>query len=397
MKTWSQTYPLAEGAGVHVHQHAGPVQVVGSQTPEVTVTASCKEEIDFGEFLEIQQTGQGLVVEVKARRWSWSGTPAIRLDVTVPEGTSCSVESGSGAVEVVGTGAPVRIETGSGDVNIATVGHADIETGSGAVKGSQINGSVSAETGSGSVDFTAVNGALSLEVGSGAVAARQINGDLRVDTGSGSVVVEDVGGRIELETGSGKVSVRRVHGASLTVDSGGGSVHLREIDVAQLSVDGSSGGVEAELAQVYPGGTYEITTGSGGVSVALPPTADLTVRAESPSGRVSTTGLNLRVIHEEAGEFEAVIGQGRARLTVEAGSGGVRLMALAGGSGAAPAPASDPTLSEAGARVVESVKDDPALESSEQLRRIVEMVEAGKLTPQEALDLLRALDEEEPA
>ena len=386
MRTWEQKYPLAEGAGVYIHQHAGPVQIVGSRTLEVNVTASCKEEVDFGEFLEIQQTGKGLVIEVKSRRWSWAGTPAVRLDVIVPESTTCSVESGSGSVEVTGTSAPVRIETGSGDVKIASVGQTAIETGSGAVQGWRINGSVSAETGSGTVEFREVNGALSLDVGSGAVSARQINGDLRVDTGSGSLLVEEVGGRVELDTGSGGVSVRRVHGSSLTVNTGGGSMQLREIDVAQLAVDASSGGVDAELAQVYPGGSYVITTGSGGVTVALPPNADLSVRADAPSGRVSHSGLNLRVVHEGAGEFEAVMGQGRARLTLEAGSGGVRLLPYAGAG-----------LSEAGARVVESVKDDPALESSDQLRRIVKMVEEGKLTPQEALELLRALDEEEPA
>lgn len=41
-----------------------------------------------------------------------------------------------------------------------------------------------------------------------------------------------------------------------------------------------------------------------------------------------------------------------------------------------------------------AVSGDPALESSDQLRRVLAMVEQGKLTPEEAEEILRALDEE---
>lgn len=43
------------------------------------------------------------------------------------------------------------------------------------------------------------------------------------------------------------------------------------------------------------------------------------------------------------------------------------------------------------------IRQDAALSSSEHVRRVLEMVEEGKLSPEDALELLRALDEEEPA
>lgn len=395
MNAWSQTYPLSEGAGLRVRQASGPVTIVAGDTREVKVTATCKDDVDLQEYIEAGSTATGIQVEIKARRWLWAGVPSIRLDIEVPRGTSCNVESGSGSVEISATGAPVQIETGSGSVKVAEVGHTTIETGSGMIQGWNVDGSVSAETGSGMVEFARVNGSLTADVGSGAVNARQINGDLRVDTGSGALVAEDVNGRVELDTGGGSVVVQRVRGGSLTVDTGGGPIQLKAIDVTELEVDTGSGSAEVELAQVYPGGSYQVNTGYGGIVVALPPTADVRLRAEASSGRIVRTGLDFRVVHEDAGELEAVLNQGRAEMVLEAGSGGIRLVPL---QGAPAAPQTgDGGLSEAGARIVEAVKDDPAVESSEQLRRILAMVEEGKLTPEEALELLRALDEEEPA
>jgi len=386
MKSWSQTYPLAQGASVHIQQQSGPVRVVGTAGAEVKLTVSCKDDLDVAEHIEVHQTEQVLGLAVKPK-W-WGGTPSLKLELEVPQGTACNVESGSGPVEIAATLAPVGIETGSGSIRLTDVGHAEIETGSGSVEARNVNGSISAESGSGTAEFAAINGTLSLEVGSGQVVARQINGDLRIETGSGALRVEDVAGRVDLETGSGGVYVRRVRGSALHVDSGGGPMQLKEIDVAQLEVDTGSGGAEIELLQIYPGGTYSATTGSGGLVVALPPNANVRVRAEAESGRISRAGLNFRVLHESAGEFEGVLNEERAQLTLEAGSGGVRLE---------PCQRAAAPLSPAGAQVMQSVKDDPALESSDQLRRIVAMVEEGKLTPQEAEELLRALDEEEPA
>jgi DUF4097 and DUF4098 domain-containing protein YvlB len=302
------------------------------------------------------------------------------------------VESGSGPVEVASTAAAVRIETGSGAVTVLNVGPAEIETGSGPVHGHNIDGSASAETGSGGMDFANVNGTLTLESGSGPLTVRQVRGAVRLETGSGSLLVEDAHGEVDLETGSGNVRVCRMQGPSLSLDSGGGGVQIKEVDVAELEVETGSGGVDVALMQIHPGGTYGVSTGSGTITVALPPTAGVTVHAEAPSGRVTRTGLDFRVVHEERGELEAVLNGGQAELRVEAGSGAIQFVPYIG-----PVQAPAPVLSPVGAQVVEAVKGDPALETSDQLRRIVLMVEQGKLTPQEAEDLLRALDEEEPA
>jgi len=393
VSAFTQTYPMSEGAGLRVLQREGQVLITGVPgSREVKLTASSLTRPDLQEYIQVTQDAGGLTLEVKPRglAWAFGGGRAVKLELEVPVGTACQVESGSGPVEVSSTAAAVRIETGSGAVKVLNVGPAELETGSGPVHGHNINGSVSAETGSGGMDFANVNGTLTLETGSGPLTVRQVRGTVRLETGSGPLLVEDVHGSVDLETGSGNVRVCRVQGPSLSLDNGGGSVQIKEINVAELEVETGSGGVEVALGHLHPGGAYGVSTGSGTVTVALPPTADVTVFAEAPSGQISRTGLNFRVVHEERGELEAVLNGGQAQLRLEAGSGAIQLVPYVG-------PVQAPPLSLAGAKVVEAVKGDTALETSDQLRRIVLMVEEGKLTPQEAEELLRALDEEEPA
>jgi DUF4097 and DUF4098 domain-containing protein YvlB len=398
MATWEQTYPLAQGGGVQVKQRNGRVSVEGWNEPTVKLIATSGLDEEIEDRLSVTTDGNGIHIQVEGRRgfFIFDGS-AIDLQVMVPTGAPCRVESGSGAIQVRGTLAALEAETGSGRIEIFGVGHASLETGSGAVRAEKVNGALDVETGSGSVELYEINGSVSVEAGSGHVTASKVKGNLNVETGSGRLQVADVYGRVELETGSGSAEVDRVKGQFLGLETGGGALRLSGIDVGQLELDSSSGRVELDLAAVYPGGSYSIDTGSGSVVVAIPPDAGLEVRADTSSGKVTHSGLAFEQVQTGRGEFRGVLNRGGAVLVIDAGSGGVQLRAgqSAGPAQAAPVAPTAAVASVGGAQVLEAVKGDPALEHSEQLRRIVAMVEEGKLTPTEAEELLRALDDEE--
>lgn len=417
MATWEQTYPLSPGGGVQIEQRSGRVQVLGWDQPQVKVTATSRSDEDIAERLEVHAHHNGIHIRVKARIGIFLfDLGNIDLQIMVPVGASCSVESGSGPIEVRGTLAPLQAETGSGRIEVLGVAHASLEAGSGAIRAEKVNGAVEVETGSGAIEVIEINGSATVETGSGHVVARKIKGALKVETGSGHLEVAEVFGRVELETGSGGAAISQVKGDYLGFDTGGGAARLSGIDVSHLEVDASSGRVELELAAVYPGGNYSIDTGSGSVAVTIPVNAGLEVRADTSSGRVNHEGLPFQSVVADRGQFRGVLNGGGAILVIDAGSGGVQLRpgqpagarpsapVTASVAAVPPAPVAPAALPAAPCvppvppvhqALGAAVKDDPALEHSEQLRRIVAMVEAGKLTPDEAEALLRALDDEE--
>lgn len=196
--------------------------------------------------------------------------------------------------------------------------------------------------GVGSVDVSNVEGNLYVDVSSADVDVGGVKGDLSLDTGSGRVAVRDVTGNLDVDTGSGGITMERVTGTELRLDSGSGGVRGNDIDVktfradvgsgglqiyrmkaTDLDVDTGSGGATLELLSVFD--KLVIDTGSGGVTVRAPATLSADVDVETGSGGFqSDFEISTRRVSRD--HVEGRIGDGKATIRIEAGSGTVRLL-----------------------------------------------------------------------
>jgi hypothetical protein len=161
---------------------------------------------------------------------------------------------------------------------------------------------IRSKTGSGSHDIDAVRGPVQAETGSGRIRIGRIARSVAAATGSGSIEVLGAGDGLDAQTGSGSITARNVHGTT-RARSGSGSVTI-EGDVTR---------------------PWSIETGSGGVSLTLPPTAAFDLEAETGSGSVSTSHPV-----ETRGSASKRHVQGRVRgggpvLHVSTGSGSIEL------------------------------------------------------------------------
>lgn len=346
MALFEQTYSLQPGARVEIEQGSGTIRIVGWEQPVLRLKAVTSGDGDIAERIRVDAGTHRLAIEV-VDTGSWfsfgRGGTGVDLDLMVPVGTRLGLETASGEVWVENTLGPVSVEAGSGNLTM-----------------------------------TGVRGAVDLEIGSGDVVLRAVAGTVKVETGSGDIHVAEIDGPIELESGSGDVRADRVHSSRFHVSTGGGDLNLERIDAAVLDVESSHGDLRLGLAAVHPEGRYSVECSSGNVTVLVPPSANLTLRVESSGGRIRHEGLDLRTVRMEQGELDAVLGSGGARLAIECSAGDVSL---------GPAPVEAPHL--------QVVRADKALENSEQVQRVLRMVEEGKLSPEEASQLLAALDEEE--
>lgn len=212
------------------------------------------------------------------------------IRVVVPAGQSIDLNLGVGEVSIDNVNGNIRVSVSAANI---TSGHT--------------KGTLNLDTGSGEVRVTDAEGELSLDTGSGEVTVSRVKGrELKMDTGSGSVTATSIEvERLGLDTGSGRVTLRDVKARELLVDTGSGSVEIDlSSDVDRLAVDSGSGGITIGVPSVL-GAELSIETGSGRIDADVP----VTVRR---SGRRSLVGS---------------IGDGRGRITIETGSGGVRLRA----------------------------------------------------------------------
>ena len=205
--------------------------------------------------------------------------------------------------------------------------------------------SVAVYLGVGKAFVTNVDGVIRVHVASADVSAERTRGTLRIETGSGNVDVHDAAGDVSLGTGSGDVTASAVRGTRLRMETGSGNVTLTDGKAAELRVETGSGDVRATGAEgddlsfetgsgnvdVALAATFRslrIETGSGDVTLKVPPAVGAEVDLDTGSGDIDLGGLTLQVRRIEHDHVTGTLGDGRGRLSVETGSGNVRLVKI---------------------------------------------------------------------
>ena len=204
-------------------------------------------------------------------------------------------------------GKVVRLRHGVGEATIDDVdGRLDVSVSASRVRASRVRGSLRLDTGSGGVEVS------------------DMTGDLDLDTGSGGAVLDGVrGGRLRMDIGSGSLRGRAIDVTELQADVGSGGVRLSGVKTPRLNVETGSGGTDIEL--LAPVNDVEIDAGSGGVTLRLPANLGATFDVETGSGGIDTD-FEVKVQRVERRALRGTVGDGRARVKVEAGSGTVRLL-----------------------------------------------------------------------
>jgi len=199
--------------------------------------------------------------------------------------------------------------------------------------------------GVGKTFLTNVDGNIRVSVASADEAADRTRGTLRVGTGSGNVDLRSASGDVKLETGSGDITVSGMQGTSLRLSTGSGNITLTDGKAGEVHVETGSGDIEAttssgddlsfstgsgnvNVALVAAFRQVRIETGSGDVTLKVPPTVGAEVDLDTGSGDIDLGGLTLQVRRIERDHVTGTLGDGRGRLSVETGSGNVRLQKL---------------------------------------------------------------------
>lgn len=226
-------------------------------------------------------TGAGNVsaVGVAGRALLTTRGGSIRADKV---GGSLSAETRGGNIDVGGVEAGARLVTAGGSVRLQTAG-----------------GEVVAQTSGGDVSVGRVSGQVRAESGGGNVAVESAGGDVFVQTQGGSISVGEARGEVTAATAGGSIRVAEARGG-VRCESGAGPIILRAIGGPIRAVT-SAGSIRAEL---LPLGRAlfdsDIQTWQGDVTLALPESAALTLRAivDNSQGHRITSDFPLRVYRE---------------------------------------------------------------------------------------------------
>jgi hypothetical protein len=166
-------------------------------------------------------------------------------------------------------------------------------------------------------------GVLDLDTGSGEVRISDAEGEVRLDSGSGEVTVEGVRGEVlDVDSGSGQVTGTDISVRRLNIDSGSGEVELKNIASPDLVIDSGSGSIGLQLVADVK--SMRIDSGSGSVTIGVPESLGAELVAETGSGGIDF-GIPVTLLKKDEDYVRAKIGDGDGRISIDSGSGHIRL------------------------------------------------------------------------
>lgn len=243
------------------------------------------------------------------------------LEIRLPREVNVHVETGAGEVVARGVNSP-RIRTAGGNVRLEEcTGEVDAQTSGGVVAIASCSGSISAETSGGNIEVRDGEGTLAVSTGGGGIAIRNFSGPSAGSTGGGAMEAFNVHGPLRLHTGGGSVRLDDCPGP-VDVQTGGGSIDIRRAGGA-IKVGTGGGSIEIEVNNAAGPVAIDARTGSGGINLILPIGSSARVHASTSNGRVSIPGVP--GTNGEESDVNATIGAGEGRITLESGSGDIRV------------------------------------------------------------------------
>src|SRR5262245_40182656 len=167
---------------------------------------------------------------------------------------------------------------------------------------------VMAKSGDGSIDVEGVAGRIELRSGDGSIRARRLDGDVNVHTGDGSIRLESMNGALRVNTGDGGIVADGTF-TSVRARSGDGSVRIAAEPGSTVN------------------GDWDISTGDGTVTLAVPDGFNAEIDAHTGDGRIHLQDLTLTNVTGRIGRntVRGRLGEGGSIVHVRSGDGSITL------------------------------------------------------------------------
>jgi putative adhesin len=255
------TAGFTETPTLALEQPTGDVHVESWDRPEIQVSIS-----DEGIF-EIEQNGSQVVVKNRPGKFKLVdflepaadelrelGVDLSRMASDVERNLQRGVHRGMKSVKKMGRNINIDIDLsnwrGGRDYNIMVPHNCDLIL----------------RTSSGDLSIVGVTGTHSLQSTSGDVRVRDMAGNTLISTASGDIGIEDVKGKLATRTASG-------------------DIRTKNLGLSEVSATTASGDLELDLNRL-PEGNFEVRTVSGDLNLYLPPSAAFRAQVHTLSGSV---------------------------------------------------------------------------------------------------------------
>lgn len=212
-KRFDRTFTASAGGTLTVRLDVGSVEVRGTSSGEVKITAILEGDRDAVEDyrMEAKESAGGVTFTGRTRKSFWKFWSGEDLDVQV--------------TVLVPRSYNLRLETSGGDLSITGLdGRVDGNTSGGNIRARDVKGPLTVETSGGNLRFEDVTGDIAAETSGGNIDVRGVKGNVAVETSGGNVKVSDVDGRLRAETSGGNIHAGVTVNRGVDLSTSGGDI-----------------------------------------------------------------------------------------------------------------------------------------------------------------------------
>ncbi len=185
------------------------------------------------------------------------------------------------------------------------------------------NAEVTLESVSGAIRVTSINGNLSAKTVSGEIKVVSAGKDVTAKDVSGSIYLEGVAGDTKAETVSGRISVNEIQGA-LASKSVSGDIDITSgSEVKEARAETISGSIMANY--ILGQGEHYYKTVSGNINMELPADSEFSLNAKTFSGSINTDYEITISGKIDNKDIKGIVGKGGPELSLESFSGSIRI------------------------------------------------------------------------
>jgi DUF4097 and DUF4098 domain-containing protein YvlB len=280
-------------------------------------------DVDFG-TVEVKGDTDGKTVGISARRTVEMSDKALEKEFVAAAPITISQENNIVTVRARSNrqwkwnGNHTRMDA----VYVVTVPNnfnADLHTGGGEIKASDLTGQIQANSAGGRLDFARIHGPVDGKTAGGTVKLTECDGDMKIQSRGGQIQSLGGKGSLDAHTAGGQISVRDFAGG-VAVGTKGGQLNFDNVH-GPLTATTGGGAINARLADAAD---VKLETGAGAINVAVPANAGFDVDAASPVGGI-TTELMLNGKHQGDGRLIGTLNGGGKPLFLRTSAGSISI------------------------------------------------------------------------
>jgi len=219
---------------------AGDLRIAARERTDTLVEVrpsdpSHEPDVRAAEQTRVEMTSDGLLVKGPKQRGlprSLVGAPPFgkqgSVDVTIdlPAGSRLRADAGLATVRCTGRLAECRAKTGAGGIDLEHTGPADLSTGAGDISVGVISGSAEITTGTGRVRLTEIDGPAVVRNANGETWIGAVTGNLQVSASNGGISIDRADGDVTAKTANGSLRVGRLSRGMTSLKTSAGEIEV---------------------------------------------------------------------------------------------------------------------------------------------------------------------------